>query len=494
MKEKVFCPSQKSENVIIEYTDDFILDKKSKIYVPNQYKAIVFDNEKIAFRVDSTAEKIIYKECGKEFLAHTMRIAFLRVKAVPDILWGFGHIQVKNEKLKEAYEVGTNGSCHIKVVDYSKFVNSFPMGNDITIDTIKEKIRTTINTIGTPIVSMCFANTDVSIFEVDSLIGWIRKKLQEGLNSDEKIKNLGIKIEEVTIAGIHVDENDLELIKNRINDILGMDDITDSHEDDSVSYRVDIDKLQNEIYERLSEEIAASELRTRTENEKRIEEGISKNRRATVETVLEYVKGQFDEFGKTISNELDEKIQELLPLYDAAKAENMIKLNITAESLIANAKDEDDYVMAASRIYSNVEDNFIHKFNLWHENEKFLIDYCEYLSIAKKAVIGNRYLLKHKNPNGTFTVAEPRVCEKDNDGNPTVVEMFPIVRFLKAGLTPVEAQCASDFWMILNKIRHKSDENKQKIQEMLSRRNVTMQEYLLAGLKFFQEKGLYTKD
>lgn len=68
MKEKVFCPSQKSENVIIEYTDDFILDKKSKIYVPNQYKAIVFDNEKIAFRVDSTAEKIIYKECGKEFL------------------------------------------------------------------------------------------------------------------------------------------------------------------------------------------------------------------------------------------------------------------------------------------------------------------------------------------------------------------------------------------------------------------------------------------
>ena len=67
MKEKVFCPSQKSENVIIEYTDDFILDKKSKIYVPNQYKAIVFDNEKIAFRVDSTAEKIIYKECGKEF-------------------------------------------------------------------------------------------------------------------------------------------------------------------------------------------------------------------------------------------------------------------------------------------------------------------------------------------------------------------------------------------------------------------------------------------
>lgn len=174
-----------------------------------------------------------------------------------------------------------------------------------------------------------------------------------------------------------------------------------------------MDKLQNEIFAKLSEEIAASELRNRTENERRIAEGISKNRRATVETVLEYVKGQFDEFGKTIANELDERIQELLPLQDAAKVENTEKLKVTAESLIANAQDDDDYVMAAARIYSNVEDNLIHKFNLWHEDERFLIDYREYLSVAANTVIGNKYLLKHKNPNGSYSVAEPRVYEKD---------------------------------------------------------------------------------
>ena len=136
----------------------------------------------------------------------------------------------------------------------------------------------------------------------------------------------------------------------------------------------------------------------------------------------------------------------------------------------------------------------IHKFDLWHEDERFLIDYREYLSIAANTVIGNKYLLKHKNPNGSYSVAEPRVYEKDSEGNPKVVEMFPIVRFIKAGLNPVEAKCASTFWMMLNKIRHKSDENAEKVREMLSQRNVSKQEYLLAGLKFFKEKGLYTKD
>lgn len=494
MKDRVFCPSLNNENVIVEYTDNFILDKKTKIFVPNQYKAVIFDNEKIAFRVEPSSEKTIYKEYGKDFLSHQMRIAFLRVKAIPDVLWGFGHIQVKNDKLNEAYEVGANGSCHVNIVDYTKIVNSFPMGKDITIDMLQEKIRTTVNTIGTPIVSMCFANTDISVFEIDSLIGWIRKELQEGLNNDEKIKNLGIRLGEVTVAGIHVDENDLELIKNRINNILEIDDVADSNPDDTKSYQDDLDRLQNEIFAKLSEEIAASELRNRTENERRIAEGISKNRRATVETVLEYVKGQFDEFGKTIANELDERIQELLPLQDAAKAENTGKLKVTAESLIANAQDDDDYVMAAARIYSNVEDNLIHKFDLWHEDERFLIDYREYLSIAANTVIGNKYLLKHKNPNGSYSVAEPRVYEKDSEGNPKVVEMFPIVRFIKAGLSPVEAKCASTFWMMLNKIRHKSDENAEKVREILSQRNVSKQEYLLAGLKFFKEKGLYTKD
>ena len=57
MKDRVFCPSLNNENVIVEYTDNFILDKKTKIFVPNQYKAVIFDNEKIAFRVEPSSEK-----------------------------------------------------------------------------------------------------------------------------------------------------------------------------------------------------------------------------------------------------------------------------------------------------------------------------------------------------------------------------------------------------------------------------------------------------
>lgn len=495
MKEIVYKPINTSDGIIVQYTENFVLDKSMKISVPNQYIAVVFDNEKISFRVEPCIGKIIFKEYGKNFLGHTMKIAFIHVTAIPEMPWGFGDIQVNNKRLKEAYRAGANGMFQIKITDFTKLMGAFPSSGEITIDDVKAKVQSLIKMIGVEVVGSCFANTDISVFEISSLIGKIRDDLFEKLSKETKPADIGIKIVNLTVSGIHVNEEDLELIRDRIN---GTEDTDDDDNTDNVGetirLREDIQKFQEEILKKMSEEIAASEQRSKSESERKINEQIENNRRATVSTVMQYITEQLDEFGKSLSTELDEKIQEMLPLRDGAKESVVDSLKLTAESIILNAKTEDDYVPAASMIYSNVEDNLIHKFGLMHESEKFLISYSEYLKIAEKAKIGNRYLLKNRKDDGTFTTFMPRVYKQDKNGEPQIVESLPVVRFMQIGLDAEKAWRASEIWTTLNRIRHKSDENKEKLNAFFAKEGTTQKEYLLSALKFYKNNGLYTKD
>lgn len=495
MKETVFVPVNKKESVIVQYTENFTLDKSMKITVPNQYIAVVFDNEKISFRVEPCVGKVIFKEYGKNFLGHTLKISFIHVTAIPEMPWGFGNIQVNNERLKEAYRVGANGMFQIKITDFTKLMGAFSGDGEITVDDIKEKVLSLIKTIGVELVGACFANTDVSVFEISSLVGKIRENLFEKLSKESKLADMGIKIANLTVAGIHVNEEDLELIRDRINETTETEDDNNSDSDgETVKLREDIEKFQTEILKKMSEEIAAAEARSKDASERKITEQIENNRRATVSTVMQYINEQLDEFGKSLSSELDEKIQEMLPLRDGAQESTVDSLTLTAENIISNATTDDDYVPAAAMIYSNVEDNLIHKFGLMHENEKFLIDFRDYMKMVERARIGNRYLLKKRNENGSFTTFMPRVYKENDNGEPSVVESLPIVRFMQAGLNAEDAWYASEIWTTLNRIRHKSDENKAKLNAFFTKEGTTQKEYLLSALKFYKENGLYTKD
>ena len=495
MKEVVYKPTNMNDGVIVQYSDSFVLDKSMKITVPNQYVAVVFANEKIGFRVEPCVNKVIFKEYGKQFLGRTLKIAFIHVTAIPEMPWGFGNIQVNNERLKEAYRVGANGTFQIKIADFTKLMNAFPGSGEITVDDVKVKVLSLIKTIGIEIVGACFADTDVSVFEISSLVGKIRKDLTDRVSAERKLADMGIKITTLTVAGVHVNEEDLELIRDRINGFA--EPLSESDDDggvDTDKLRDDMQKFQSEIFKKMNDEIAASEARSKDANEKKIAEQIENNRRATVSTVMQYINEQLDEFGKSLSSELDEKIQEMLPLRDGAGEPEVGNSALTAENIIINAKNDDDYVPAASMIYSNVEDNLIHKFKLMHEDKKFLIKYGEYLDIVERAKIGKRFLLKKRNDNGLFTIFMPRVYKENAIGEPLIVEALPVVRFMQAGLNAEDAWRASEIWTTLNRIRHKSDENKAKLDELFEKENVTQKEYLLSALKFYKENGLYTKD
>ena len=77
MKETIFTPNMRDGGVVVWYTDPFILDKGMKITVPNRYTAVVFDNEKIAFRVESCVGKVIFREYGKDLLGRCVWLSFM---------------------------------------------------------------------------------------------------------------------------------------------------------------------------------------------------------------------------------------------------------------------------------------------------------------------------------------------------------------------------------------------------------------------------------
>lgn len=205
------------DNVLVNFSEVVEVDKTTTLKVSAGQEAIVFIDGKAVFRVESGGKKLIFKDYGKNYLGKEMQIAFVKTKAILQMSWGFGNIQVNNERLKEAYRVGTNGKYIVEIVDFMKLINAFSFGQNITVDNIKEKTLSAIKTVGTPILSSCFAKTDVSVFEISSLIGVIREEMVKDLKDEKMFSNIGIKINSLTVDVVHVNQEDLELIRDRIN-------------------------------------------------------------------------------------------------------------------------------------------------------------------------------------------------------------------------------------------------------------------------------------
>ena len=210
-------PIAVNEDVLIQLSSPVEISKKTKISVPNQYKAIAFIDQKPQFRIEPCINKEFVKSYGKEYIGKQLKIAFISNRTLAHSAWGFGNIQVNNEGLKEAYRIGANGKFSIEITDYAKLIQVIPNENTITIDQVREKSISTIKTVGTPILGEYFSKTSTSVFEMSSLIGDFREKFIIALQSEDIFSNMGIKISTLTVDGFHANEDDIELIRNRIN-------------------------------------------------------------------------------------------------------------------------------------------------------------------------------------------------------------------------------------------------------------------------------------
>ena len=210
-------PAAVGEDVLIQISTPAEITKKTKVTVPTQYKAIAFIDQKPLFRIDVCIEKEFVKTYGKEYLGKQLRIAFIASRTMAQSAWGFGNIQVNNERLKEAYRIGANGKFSVEILDYAKMIQAFPGADTITIDQVREKSISTLKTVGTPILGDYFSNTATSVFEMSSLVADFRDKFMASLQEEKIFAGMGIKVATLTVDGFHANEDDLELIRNRIN-------------------------------------------------------------------------------------------------------------------------------------------------------------------------------------------------------------------------------------------------------------------------------------
>ena len=210
-------PIVANEDVLIQLSKAVKITKKTNVSIPTQYKAIAFIDQKALFRIEPCINKEFVKTYGKEYIEKELRIAFVSNRTLAQSAWGFGNIQVNNEGLKEAYRIGANGKFSIEITDYAKLIQTFPNSHEITIDQIREKSISTLKTVGTPILGDYFSNTTTSVFEMSSLVADFRDKFMAALQEEKIFSNMGIKVATLTVDGFHANEDDLEIIRNRIN-------------------------------------------------------------------------------------------------------------------------------------------------------------------------------------------------------------------------------------------------------------------------------------
>ena len=295
-KKKVIRLDNASENTLVNYSQQYVLDKNTVLDVPPQYTAVVFVNGKPMLRRESGLGQDLLKIVGKQAVGQTVQVAFVRTKALAPDKWGVGNINVNNARLNEAYRVGANGTYTPTVCDYVKLANAFPYGQDVTLDDVHDRVLSVIQSNAAPAIAKLFADSNVSVFEMVAHMAEIRAEIQNALKLETAVSSMGIRLDNVVVAGMHINQEDLDRIRDRINNGGVVPDRGNGGSGDDR-----IIKFNEEMYRRFAEE--------------------NGNMRSEFAAVVAQITSQLEEFGRSIVSEIDERIQEKLPLQDAAKDE-----------------------------------------------------------------------------------------------------------------------------------------------------------------------------
>lgn len=477
MARKVLRPMISDESVIVQFTDTVIFDKSIAVTVPNGYLAFVFADEKALFRIEPCMEKKIISY-GKELLGKSGMVAFVRTKPLPPMAWGFGNIQVNNERLKEAYRIGANGKYAVELLQPAKLISYFNTDEDITVEKLREITISAVKNIGVSLLGTYFTGTNISVFEIASCMNDFRVKFLKALREEGVFADMGLIVKDLTVDGVHVPEEDIESIRSRIN-------ASEKKDSDRAELLRAQEQFVSEFSRKMDEKF--EQFRAQAEEQQElfpdVEGEIRSMREELAADLSERLGDKMQEMQDAFAESMDERLQELLPLKEQAKEEYLKTLKMTAAFLLERAEDEDALVPVAAMLYTNIEENLIGEFSLRYENKKFVMDYKDFCSLAKEAPgLMSRY-----------DIVSPTVLQRDEYGDPESVEMLPQIRFYEAGLDVPDALTARDYWCFLNKLRHRSPENeaflRRKFLNFSQEKN-----YLVDALDFFKSQGLYTKE
>ena len=210
------------EQVLVKITEPVILDRHATITVPMHYKAYLVVDNKVLCRVnpcsDARVKDLIDGREYRDNAGNYVNVILVSSNTSSMMAgWGFGNIQVNNERLKEAYRAGANGKFSVDIIDPIALMRAFPGSTTITLEQVRSVVSTLFHSTGTPLLAKYFANTNISVFEISSCIQEFRDKFYEAVKNEEMFAKLGLKLTVLSVNGIHVNEDDLEMIRERIN-------------------------------------------------------------------------------------------------------------------------------------------------------------------------------------------------------------------------------------------------------------------------------------
>lgn len=495
-----------SNDVIVQFTDTMNIDKNLYVTVPSSYKAIIFVNEEPISRIDECNCQSIYMKLGKNkaYLNKKLKIAFFRINSFPAIEWGYGLINVKNEE--ETYVLGANGEVQVSIEDRIKFVQKFGTVKNITLDDISLKIKGYIRNIGVALFGEYFNSKGIKYDEAEGHLNILREKLKSKLENESVFKDFGIKIENLNIRCLsktdleriktitpEVTIEDFNSFKNEVNrrfDFVSTKLISESYINavkdeimnevegltkDSIT-KEDLDSLKEDIEDKLAKIDLEKDDKDNIDRINVLIKEVEEKLNVSLNTKIEYIKQIFE-------NIIEEKEQNKLELYEKAKEEYIKNLKLTTDLLIEKSNTDEDLAAPAGAIYSNVELNLINHPELTHEGNIFITSQDNYYNAAKEIMKTNSGLLN------AFT---KRVHES-RDGI-EYIEVPTEFRFIIYGLSIEDAFKAAKDWTLLNKCRHLSPDNKEKLERALKDRGMTRKEFLKYILEFYRRVKLFTKD
>lgn len=211
------------EQVLLQVTEPVVLNGRTTISVPMNFKGLLVVDQKVLRRVEpclnQNVKDLMDRSEYRDYNGKMVNV-ILVASATDSMLagWGFGNINVNNERLKEAYRVGANGKFSVKITNAIKLMSAFPGYSTVTMDQVRGTVSTLFNSIGSSLLGGYFANTNVSVFEISSCIEDFRKKFYDAMKDEEIFGRLGIELSVLSVNGIHVPEEDIELIRDRINE------------------------------------------------------------------------------------------------------------------------------------------------------------------------------------------------------------------------------------------------------------------------------------
>jgi len=506
MSKIILEPIIVSNDVIVQFSDTVSIDKKLYVTVPSSYKAIIYVEEEPISRIDECNNQLVFNKLdkNKKYLNKKLKIAFFRINTFPAIEWGFGLINVKNDD--ETYVLGANGEIQISLDDRIKFIKKFGTIKNITLDDISAKVKGYIKNVGTGLFGEYFNSNKIKYDEAERCLNVLRDRLINELEKETIFKELGLKIENLNIRSlsktklVRLSEIKPEVTLEEFNSF--KKEVNRKFDDVSTKYvgEIDIDAIKDEIMDEIEslmkDSITQDDLdELREDIEERFDDlDIDADDIKNIDDIDELIKGveerlnislskKIDTIKQIYENQLEEKEQNKLNLYDKAKDEYIKDLKLTTDLLIDKSRTDEDLAAPAGVIYSNVELNLTRHPDLIHVGNLFITSQDNYYNAAKAIMKTNNSLLNAFNK---------RVYET-RDGI-DYIEVPAEFRFIIYGLSVEDAFKAAKDWTLLNKCRHLSIENKEKLERALKDRGITRKEFLRNTLEFYRKVKLFTKD